>query len=54
MKTKSINIDISIEQQKPKKCSICFTEESITNVVRGRKTDAWFCTKCGGLVGWIK
>jgi hypothetical protein len=41
---------------KPIKCTICFNkdQDKITNIIKGEETNAWFCLKCGGLVGWIK
>jgi hypothetical protein len=29
-------------------------KDKITNILKGVETDAWFCLKCGGLIGWIK
>jgi hypothetical protein len=41
---------------KPKECTICSNkdQDKITNIIKGQETDAWFCLKCGGLIGWIK
>ena len=37
-----------------KKCPICFSTGFITNLIKGRETDAWFCSKCGGLIRFDK
>jgi len=41
---------------KPNNCTICSNKDKdkITNILKGVETDAWFCLKCGGLIGWIK
>ena len=41
---------------KPIKCLICYNEDQniITNIINDEETNAWFCLKCGGLIGWIK
>jgi hypothetical protein len=41
---------------KPIKCTICPNkdQDKITNIIKGEETNAWFCLKCGGLIGWIK
>jgi hypothetical protein len=41
---------------KPKVCTICYNkdEDKITNIIKGQETNAWFCLKCGGVIGWIK
>jgi hypothetical protein len=41
---------------KPIKCTVCSNkdQDKITNIIKGEETNAWFCLKCGGLIGWIK
>jgi hypothetical protein len=49
------NVNDSITT-KPIGCTICSNknQDRITNIIKGVETDAWFCLKCGGLIGWIK
>ena len=41
---------------KPKSCTVCYhkDQDKITNIIKGEETNAWFCLKCGSLIGWIK
>ena len=58
--SQQLNISIPVPGEyfdtKPKICTICSNkdEDKITNIIKGQETNAWFCLKCGGLIGWIK
>lgn len=56
MKNKNTNKKLHVSSDKPKECTICSNKDQnkITNIIKEQETDAWFCLKCGGLIGWTK